>query len=118
MSEVSAFSSQGSLLYILDPIFHISLLTKTDNPETTANEQIDDQEYEVERIVGKSINRGRTEYLIKWLGYENYDNSWEPVSNLFCPNLIQAYERKHHRLTDSNDSTSLAENELKGISSR
>jgi len=91
--------SLHSLLYILDPIFHVSLLTKTDNPETTANEQIDDQEYEVERIVGKRINRGRTEYL-------------------FCPNLIQAYEQKHHRLTDSNDSTSLAENELNGISSR
>ena len=39
-------------------------------------------EYEVEAIVGRRNNNGRVEYLIKWKGYSDTDNTWEPESNL------------------------------------
>ena len=42
-----------------------------------------DEEYEVEAILNKRINRvGKIEYLIKWLGYGHKDNTWEPDENI------------------------------------
>ena len=44
-------------------------------------------EYEVERIIDRRVRRygrnERVEYLIKWKGYDNYENTWEPLSNLW-----------------------------------
>jgi hypothetical protein len=46
----------------IHPVFHVSLLTKTNNSETTDNESITDEEYEVERILNKRSRQGKTEY--------------------------------------------------------
>ena len=36
----------------------------------------------------------KLQYLVKWLGYPESDNTWEPVENLCADDLIQDY--KHH----------------------
>jgi Integrase zinc binding domain/Chromo (CHRromatin Organisation MOdifier) domain len=78
------------------PIFHISLLSKTSNPEDQQNTQaIDDEEYEVQKIVGKRTRKGRTEYLVQWLGYGDEDNTWEETANLSCPERIQEFETEN-----------------------
>lgn len=41
-----------------------------------------EDEYVVEAIRGHRIRRGIVEYEIKWLGYEDRDNTWEPEDNL------------------------------------
>lgn len=39
-------------------------------------------EFEVERILAVRL-RGRTkEYLIKWKGFNDFENTWEPEANL------------------------------------
>lgn len=38
--------------------------------------------FRVEKILEKRQRRGTTEYLIKWLGYPDSANSWEPASNI------------------------------------
>ena len=42
----------------------------------------DEIEYEVEKVLGKKKIQGRDHYLIKWKGYSNEDNTWEPSENL------------------------------------
>jgi len=55
-----------------------------------------DEEYEVESIINKRIRKGKVEYLVKWKGWENPDdNTWEPVGNLDCPEIISEYEKKN-----------------------
>lgn len=55
---------------------------------------MEDREYEVEKILGKRINsRGELEYLVRWTGYGDDSNSWEPVSELWkCTELIEDFE--------------------------
>ncbi|VEN47620.1 unnamed protein product [Callosobruchus maculatus] len=57
------------------------------------------EEYVVERIIDSRVNeKGIKEYYLKWIGYDEKDNSWEPEYNLDCPGLIKAFEmEKAHK---------------------
>lgn len=64
---------------------------KDDTPEP---EEETVEEYTVEKIVDSRINPAtkKKEYLLKWIGYDDVDNTWEPEENLKCPDLIKAFE--------------------------
>lgn len=53
--------------------------------------------YEVERIVDKRKNKkGKTEYLVRWKGYESEDDTWEPEQHLVnCEEYIHDFNRHH-----------------------
>jgi len=53
-----------------------------------------EEEFTVERILDKRVRNGKGEYLIKWEGYPDTENTWEPVDNLDCPDIIAAYEER------------------------
>jgi hypothetical protein len=39
-------------------------------------------EYTVEAIIGHRKRQNKMEYKVKWEGYPDYENTWEPVANL------------------------------------
>lgn len=51
-------------------------------------------EYEVEKILDHKKIRGVQHYLVKWLGYSNEENTWEPANGLDnCHEVIDEYWR-------------------------
>jgi Chromo (CHRromatin Organisation MOdifier) domain len=54
-----------------------------------------EKEYEVEHIINhQNIGQGKAlQYLIKWKGYPESNNTWEPTSHLHALQLIKEYQR-------------------------
>lgn len=51
-------------------------------------------EYKVDKILQKRSNdEGKIEYFVKWEGYSDDDNTWEPANTLNCKDLIEEYEK-------------------------
>ena len=53
-------------------------------------------EYEVEEILNSILKHGKLEYLIKWSGYTDDYNTWEPEANCAnSPNIITDFYKKN-----------------------
>jgi len=63
-----------------------------ESPTKTETAPLEPGEYRVERIIKKRVIKGKTEYFLKWVGYSEDENTWEPVENLDCPDRIDAFE--------------------------
>lgn len=100
----------------IHPVFHVNLLKPYHDgasqfpfrpiPDRPPPDILPDGEeaWEVERILNKrerKIGRNgsvRLEYLVKWKGYADHDNTWEPVSNLkYAKERIDEFERQANR---------------------
>ncbi|XP_029324135.1 chromodomain Y-like protein isoform X2 [Mus caroli] len=59
---------------------------------------IQDAETQVESIVDKRKNKkGKTEYLVRWKGYDSEDDTWEPEQHLVnCEEYIHDFNRRHN----------------------
>jgi hypothetical protein len=85
-------------------VFHASLLTpyvETDNhgpnfsrppPDLTIGEN----EYEVETIRSHRYfgRQKKLQYLLKWKGYPESDNTWEPATQVHAPQLVKQYHAR------------------------
>ena len=50
-------------------------------------------EFEVDKVIDSRLKRGKLEYLVKWSGYTDDYNTWEPVDNL--SNSLEALDEFH-----------------------
>ncbi|GAA0157094.1 hypothetical protein LIER_14433 [Lithospermum erythrorhizon] len=69
-----------------------------ENDEFDADEEpekpkLADGYYEIEAVRKKRVRKGQVQYLIKWRGWPETENTWEPLRNLLsCSDFIDAFE--------------------------
>ena len=78
---------------------------KRRSPSPEPKEKDDDdagsEEYVVEKVKRKRMTQeGKEMYLIKWEGYSESENTWEPKEYLNCPKLIAKFEKKAKKRRD------------------
>jgi len=86
----------------IHPVFHVSLLEPYKGSTIAGRQQpplmeIDlkeDDVYEVEAILGQKVDdQGRWTYKIRWKGYAEDEDSWEPATHI-SDAAMRAYKRK------------------------
>lgn len=50
--------------------------------------------FEVEKIIGKKWANGRAKFLVKWQGFSHEFNEWVFEEDCNCPEMISEYESK------------------------
>jgi len=88
----------------LHPVFNIVKLTPALDDPIPGRKLMDhpppiiingELEWEVEEILDSRWHQRRFQYLVKWKGYGREHNSWESAPEVFAPELIAEFHRKH-----------------------
>jgi hypothetical protein len=85
----------------IHPVFHISLLESV-APDDMLEEDVRDidpeiQEpiYQVDRNLRERTIRGQKQYLVRWEGYDQAEDSWELTENFSSSSPIEEFHRNH-----------------------
>ena len=86
----------------IHPIFHISLLEDAANVDATEagrdDVEVEADEYEAEKILDVRTEDGRVEYEVKWKGYDNSENTWEPANHLMnAQRLLKNFHQRRRK---------------------
>jgi hypothetical protein len=66
----------------------------------------------VERVLGRRIKHGKSEFFVNWKGFGPEENTWEPEEHLYgCKELVREYVRSL-KSTDLSPRTTVSNNSI------
>ncbi|KAH7558668.1 reverse transcriptase [Bipolaris maydis] len=88
----------------IHPVFHKKLLEPAPpDAELATDIELEDDEYEVEEVKDLRKIGSQWKYLVKWQGWPESHNTWEPEGNLTnCKSLVRDFHRRQPRYTQHN----------------
>ena len=87
-------------------VFHISLLEPAPRDARLATDvevEDEEEEWDVEDILDSRITDGQLQYLVKWLDFGPEDNSWQPATNLQCPEKLKEFHQRNPDRPETQD---------------
>jgi hypothetical protein len=89
----------------IHPVFHVSLLEpktkdtlqQLSTPDPPPPVEINDNlEFEVENILDSKVTNRQLRYLVKWMGYDHSENTWEKPENVEnAKELVDQFHTKY-----------------------
>jgi hypothetical protein len=68
---------------------------ETENGEQKKKKKKKEKEYEIEKIVYSKIVDGERMYRIRWKGFTEQDDTWEPLSHFSKLSLVRNFHKTH-----------------------
>jgi len=78
-----------------------------------ATQPIEENEYVIEKILNKKDLKGKIYYFVKWEGYPDSDNTWEPIEHLY--NVLDMIEEFETGLEKQSKTKTISDNEPSGV---
>uniref|UniRef100_A0A674C0R2 Chromobox homolog 5 (HP1 alpha homolog, Drosophila) n=1 Tax=Salmo trutta TaxID=8032 RepID=A0A674C0R2_SALTR len=72
-----------------------------ENDDGASGSSSEEEEFIVEKVLDRRTVKGRVEFFLKWKGYSEKHNTWEPEKNLGCPELIAGFMKTYKKPSSS-----------------
>jgi hypothetical protein len=105
--STTAYKLDLPIKFRLHPVFHVSKLRRYVSSDRFPNRIQNDRPGPVMKINGedawyvecirdKRIKKGKIEYLVKWENHDEWESTWEPISNVkHAQDAVHEYETTH-----------------------
>ena len=80
---------------LLDPVRSTSLAPRLPPAPPVLYVKDDKEYFEIEDILDSKRDDRHLKYLIKWKGFPDSENSWEPLSNIPAHGLVKEFHRRN-----------------------